>query len=366
MRFGHFRVWIRGLARRRWHTALLALILCLTLVGTGGLFYYHGLYRNLNSSVHRDDGYYFPEETVPEYTQQEEGLQAVDGPGQEALLRAWAREGKPLEDRNILNILLCGVDSSTGDARGGRSDAMILVSLNKRGRTVTLTSFLRDCCCYIDLNRDPNHPRTLLGRMADAYSLGGPATLMETLTAEYKIRIDDYVCVDFDSFPKLINTLGGVTLDVSQAEAAYINSAVPSMGGKFPQGPGAALTGEQALVYGRIVGDSEQARTERQQRLILAILDSARQSPPGQIVKAISEVLQHVRTDLTEDEVDTLAKDALMQGWLSYEVTQLRVPDLRVKDSGAAQLDGLRVLIVDYPQEAKRLQKAIYGYTNIK
>ena len=361
----------RALAHRRRRTALLAVILLITLAGSGGLLYY----RSLGVRVRRDDGYYFPEQAIPDEEQTgasfhlpATNLDGVDRALLEQALRAWARTGDALEDRSVLNILLCGVDSRSGDARGGRSDAVMLVSVNRRRRTVVLTSFLRDSCSYIDLSKDPNNPRAELGRLSGAYSLGGPATLMETLSADYKIHIDDFVCVDFNSFPKLIDALGGVTLDVSRAGAGYINRTVPGVKGKFPWGEGVQLTGAQALLYSR-VGQDDENRADHQRAVILAILERARQSSPGQVVKALGKTLRYVYTDLSEAEVDALAKDALTQGWLHYEVTQLRTPALpggEERTTGlSADVDGRRVWIVDYPREAQRLQEAIYGHTNL-
>ena len=330
-------------------------------------------YKSLNARIHRDEGYDFPAQAVTDPPEEpyETDLEDVALPRLRQSLQAWAEDAhnKPLEDRNVLNILLCGVDTQTGDAHGGRSDAVMLVSVNKRRRAITLTSILRDSCSYIDLAKDPNNPRAALGRVASAYSLGGPATLMETLAADYKIHIDDYFCVDFDSFPKLIDTLGGVALDVTRAEAGYINRTVPSMKGKFPWGDGVELTGEQALIYTRVSQEHDESRAARQQRLILAILDSARNSSPGQIVNALDKSLGYVRTNLAEEDVTDLAKDALLQGWLNYAVTQMRTPILPGEAGATAGLsayvNGQRMWIVDYPREAKRLQEAIYGYTNI-
>jgi len=361
------------LARRRWHTAVLAGILLITLAASGGLYYY----RSLGARVRRDDGYFFPKEPVPEEPARENpyvpppDLETVDEALLGQALRAWAQaENVPvLEDRSVLNILLCGVDSSTGDARGGHADAVLLVSVNRRRRMVTLTSILRDSYSYIDLSKDPNNPRTIVGHAASAYSLGGPATLMETLTASYKIRIDDFVCVDFNSFPKLIDALGGVTLDVSRAGAGYINRTVPGVKGKFPWGEGVELTGEQALLYTR-VSQTDESRADRQRAVILAILARARQSSPGQIVKTLGRTLRYVYTDLTEDEVNALSKEALTQGWLHYEVVQLRTPILPREEERptglSADVNGQRVWIVDYAREARRMQEAIYGFTDIE
>ncbi len=366
-----FRASVRAAARKRWRTALLAAILVLTLAASGGFFYY----RSLNSRIPRDEGYYFPPHAIAEPTEvtnAEVNLHhgQVDAPRLELSLAQWANNDQALmNDRSVLNILLCGIDTETGDTRGGRADAIILVSINKKKRDIIVTSFLRDSCTYIDLTRDTDNPRTQVGRIASAYSLGGPATLMKTLSANYKIPIDDYICVDFDSFPKLIDTLGGVTLDINLADADYINSTAPSVKGKFPSGEQVKLTGQQALIYSRINFDSDDARATRQRQLLMAIIERARESSPGQILKALSKILRQVSTDLTEDEVNALTKDAFSQGWLNYDVIQYyspALPDAKDATCLSAYVNNQRVLIVNYAQEAQRMQDNIYGSTSIK
>ena len=361
----------RSLARRRWSTALLAVILLLTLTAAWGLFYYQGL----NTRVRRDEGYYFPasaaeaEQANPMPHSQLPDLEQVDPAKLEQALQTWSQGGGAVEDRNVLNILLCGVDTQTGDARGGRSDAVMLVSVNRRRHAVVLTSVLRDSCSYIDLQKDPNNPRCVLGCVASAYSLGGPATLMETLSADYRIPVNDYVCVDFSSFPKLIDSLGGVALNIGRADADYIDENAHGLKEPFPWGEGVHLTGDQALLYTRVSPRDEQ-RADRQRAVILAILESARAASPGQVVQALGSALRYVRTSLGEEEAGDLAKEALTQGWLGYKVTQLRSPVLPGEGGQptalSADLDGRRVWIVDYAREAKRVQEAIYGHSEIE
>jgi anionic cell wall polymer biosynthesis LytR-Cps2A-Psr (LCP) family protein len=139
--------------------------------------------------------------------------------------------------------------------------------------------------------------------------------------------------------------------------------------GKFPWGEGVALSGEQALIYSR-VSQIDENRTDRQRAVILAILESARRASPGQVVKALDGTLRYVYTDLPEDEVRTLGKDALTQGWLGYDVVQLRTPVLpgeEGKPTGlSADINGQRAWIVDYGKEAKRVQEAIYGFSTVE
>jgi len=361
----------RKLLRRRLRTAVLAAVLALIILGAGGYFYF----RSLTGRIGYGEGYDFPGgDLVTEEDVQgmEVGMEGVDASTLDGYLRQWAENGiQKLDDSGILNILLCGVDSDNGGAQGGRSDAMMLVSVNRRKRTVTLTSFFRDSYSFINLTRDPQRPRVLFDRVNSAYSLGGPATLMETLENNYKIRIDDYISVDFESFPRLINALGGVRVDVTAAEAAYINRTAPSMHGKFPSGRQVKLNGRQALVYTRIRKlDSDVNRAARQRKVITAILESAKEATPGQILNTITGCLDHVRTNLARERIDNLVRDALTQGWLKYELRQLHSPTAPDYDSSptgfSTYITGRWLWIVDYPRDAQRLQREIYGVTNIQ
>jgi LCP family protein required for cell wall assembly len=209
-----------------------------------------------------------------------------------------------------------------------------------------------------------------MDRVNSAYSLGGPATLMDTLAENYKIIIDHYISVDLVSFPKLINALGGVRVDVTEQEAAYINRTSPSMNGEFPAGKQVKLNGQQALVFTRIRKlDSDVNRSARQRRVITAILQSASDANPRQVLDALRQTLKHVVTGLSEDEIDRLSKDALTQGWFNYEVRQLHSPLIEETSSPtgfSTYIDGRWFWVVDYPREAQRLQNELYGVTNIE
>jgi LCP family protein required for cell wall assembly len=263
--------------------------------------------------------------------------------------------------KNVLNVLLLGIDNNDGVPGTGRSDTMMLVSINKMTRRITMLSFLRDSYCYLNVGGQEWYHR-----LNSAYYLGGPEGMMEALSRLYKIKVDKYVTVDFQSFPTLIDALGGVAVDVTEAEAKYINRTAPTQKGKFPVGQGVKLTGYQALIYSRIRKlDSDVERAGRQQKVIESIIQSARAASPGQVYKALDETLPYVQTNFTRGEILGLIPSAM--GWLKFGMQKLSSPVLTGEERNAVggTINGMSILIVDYPMAARQAQLALYGESNI-
>ncbi len=285
-------------------------------------------------------------------------------------LYSWANnDGDKMHSKNVLNVLLCGIDSETGTASSGRADAMILVSINKKTNKIVLTSFFRDSYIYMDIPKKSGGSYGRYEKINAAYSLGGPATLIDTIEKNFKIEIDEYIAVDFASFKKLINALGGVTVDVEQNEAMFIRRT--SKQTSFPYGNDVKLNGTQALIYSRIRKlDSDVNRTERQRKIIKALLASAKSASSGQLVNAYKQTAEFIRTGYTQSEVISLLATAVAQGWMKYEINEITLPQEQGVEMASAYVNTSSarnqwVWIVDYPICAKKLQLAVYGETNI-
>ncbi len=146
-----------------------------------------------------------------------------------------------INDNMILNIMLIGSDSmSTGDH--GRSDSLMVLSLDLRHKKIKVTSLMRDIWVKI--------PGQGNDRLNAAYAYGGPKLTIETIEKNFGIYIDRYAIVDFEGFSNIIDALGGIDLELSSAECAYINKY---SGDKHTlKGSGMKhLTGLQALHYSR-------------------------------------------------------------------------------------------------------------------
>ncbi len=285
-------------------------------------------------------------------------------------LYSWANNGgDKMRSRNVLNVLLCGVDSETGTASSGRADAIMLVSINKKTQEIVLTSFFRDSYIYMDIPQQRGGTKGRYEKINAAYSLGGPATLIDTIEKNFKIEIDEYIAVDFASFKKLIDALGGVTVDVEQNEAMFIRRT--SSHKNFPYGNDVKLKGSQALIYSRIRKlDSDVNRTERQRKIIKALMTSAKSATSGQLVNAYKQTAEFIRTGYTQPEVISLLATAVTQGWMKYEITEITLPQEHGVEMASAYVNTSSarnqwVWIVDYPICAQKLQKAVYGETNI-
>lgn len=288
-------------------------------------------------------------------------------------LKKWATNGgEKLHSKNVINCLLCGVDTQEGTS--GRTDAMILVSLNKKTNKITLVSFMRDCYTYMDINGADRWYK-----INSAYNWGGPATLVETIENNYKIEINNYVTVDFDTFPKLINALGGVTLEVQDYEARYINRTTVHT---IESGPNVTLDGWEALVFARIRysdADGDVSRTRRQRQLVTALMQKAKSASVGQLNNLLNTVLPYVRTNYRKSQIFALGTQALMQNWIAFPMEQQVCPILTNSEDGTQKLTGkdsyMRtgygsaqefVWIVDYQLDAQRIQNALYGMSNIE
>ena len=191
---------------------------------------------------------------------------------------------------DLVNILLIGQDRREGEDRA-RSDTMILCTFNKATKEVTMTSFLRDLYVPIPGYQD--------NRINAAYAFGGMPLLNDTLKDNFGIHIDGNVEVDFTQFSQIIDLLGGVSMELRQDEADAINQSVP---GSLTAGE-QWLTGSQALAYARIRNldaDGDFSRTNRQRKLITALLQAYKGADLSSILSLVVEALPMITTDMSK------------------------------------------------------------------
>ncbi len=349
--------------RRKYVLTAVAVFLLLSIVVSIAVVYTRLLGRVKLDPGTRPSGYTSPNASEAHDPDFPAMYDITDASDLEGFLRQWwynGGEDKIRYSKDVFNVLLLGEDNPDG-SEYGRSDSIMLVSVNKKNRTVSMLSFLRDSYCYMNVNGQEHW-----ARLNAAYNLGGPAEMMEAVTRLYKIRVDKYVSVNFSGFKKLIDTLGGVTVDVTAQEARYINRTAPSMNRSFPSGEGVRLNGAQALVYCRIRKlDSDNARTMRQQKVIQAIIASARGASLGRVYDALEGVLAHVSTNFSQGEITALIPQAI--GWLRYGTQQFSSPLVHGSNRSAigAVIHGAQVWVVDYPFAAQQVQMALYGESNI-
>ncbi len=252
-------------------------------------------------------------------------------------------------DDNVLNILLIGTDSRNPSVDRGRSDSMILVSVNKKTKKVIMTSFLRDTWVQI--------PDIGPQRLNAAYAYGGPPLLVKTMQANFGIRIDKYVTINFNSFKDTIDTIGGVDIRVTDEEVPYINRGAKNSE-KLKQGGKYTLNGEQALAYSRIryIG-TDFGRTQRQRNVMDEIFRKTKGMSLSELSDFLEKILPNVSTNFEKSEIFWLLLK--VSDYLSYPRTEQSIPN-----TGSFKnmvIDGMMVLGIDFEKYNKELKESIYG-----
>lgn len=270
----------------------------------------------------------------------------------------WATIGndKHMTSKNVINVLLIGADSRQG-TNSGNTDVMMLLSLNRKTKQLKLVSFLRDSYLYVE-----GEDNAYCTKLNAAFSMGGPETLVKTIENNYKINIDNYVMVNFESFKAIVDAMGGIQVDVQQYEADYNYKKFKI---ELPVGNGVTLNGEQALCFCRIRGcdsDGDVSRTRRQRQVIDSIVSRVKEASVSDLNKYIDILLPYVDTGYSEGQILSLGIKAITGGWANYERTQLQMPPEDCRTSGSANM---WIWVVDYQLAANRLQNELYGQSNI-
>lgn len=301
---------------------VLCVILSVVLLIFGsGLLYYYSILNSMN----------FKDIIKPNNTTSTDpSVSALLGDGTQLSLT----DGELLQDAKVLNIMLFGEDNRKGSDHG-RSDTMIMLSIDNRHKKLKMTSFQRDTYVYI-----PNYGYNKLNA---SYTYGGAPLAIQTIEANFGIKIDRYAVVDFNSFIDIIDTLGGIDIELAQDEIDYINYQMykneqtdnPSL---ITDAPGVVhLTGQQALWYSRnrglTVGEDGNTigidgddwdRTSRQRKLLETLFTDMKSADLGQIITIVGKVGPLVTTNLKKDEITALVSHSLT--YLKYEVVQYNIP----------------------------------------
>lgn len=261
----------------------------------------------------------------------------------------------------VKNILLIGVDAREGEeAEKTRSDTMMLVTIDTRNKQIKLTSFLRDM--YLEI------PGYREDKLNAAQSHGGTQLLVDTLEHNFKVDIDNYMLVSFDMFTAIIDELGGVDVEITDKEAKYINSKdhmdIEDVYA-FPEALSGGMqhfTGAQALWYSRIrYLDSDFMRTQRQRKVITAIVKEAVGQSPFALLDMVEKVMPMVKTDLTEDEMMDLGLHALT--YLKYDIVQMQVP---LSDAyKSAKRRGQDVLLPDMDKNRTAFKQFVFEKADV-
>lgn len=268
--------------------------------------------------------------------------------------------GKPCQEDGVIHILLIGNDSRE-NGEEGRSDAMILLSVSSKTKSVYLTSLLRDM--YVEI---PGHEGN---RLNAAYSFGGPELLLKTVEENLGISVNRYVLVNFEAFANLVDAVGGVELELTNEEVSLVNGYLVEYNMLTGREEGTDyldsslsgmihLNGPQALAYSRnrYIG-TDFGRTKRQRMVlekVIGKLPLALLSEPG---KVLGGLLGNLTTNLTK--ADCLRLSLQAGKLLTYDMVQESIP---IEGSYQnATIRGMAVLEVDFGKNKEYLRRSIYG-----
>lgn len=234
---------------------------------------------------------------------------------------------------NYRNIALFGIDSRDQDsyASGSRSDCIIIASINEDTNEVKLTSIYRDT--YLKIT---GHS---LDKVTHAYAYGGPALAISTLNTNLDLNITEFVAVNFEAVADIVNSLGGVSVNITSAELNYINEYIDATSKNtgikskhITKAGTQTIDGVQAVAYCRIryTSGGDYKRTERMRTIIDACLSKAKTLSLVQLNSAANTILEKIERNISTGELlALLPKIASFKitdsiGW-PYEVKSAKI-----------------------------------------
>lgn len=254
----------------------------------------------------------------------------------------------------VANFLLFGIEEIGG---GGRTDTMMIASINLQDKSIKLTSLMRDC--YVEIEGHGSN------KLNAAYAFGGADLLVDTVEKNFKIHIDGYASVNFDSFEKIVDMLGGVEIELGSAEANYLNTTnyISNPSYRNVKAGWNTLNGNQALGYARIRkvstlggANNDFGRTLRHRRLLNAIFDKYKSKSYIDLVTIMYDILPMIKTNLNSTQISDVIEQVLENGITTID--NYRIP------AEGCYTDGRNehgyVLLLDFEANIKEMYKNIY------
>jgi polyisoprenyl-teichoic acid--peptidoglycan teichoic acid transferase len=270
-------------------------------------------------------------------------------------------EAPPTLSQATLNILLLGTDARPGDVDPTRTDALVLVRIDRDRERVSMLSIPRDLWV--------SYPSGGEGRINAAYAVGeqrfgpggGAALAKSTVERLLSVEVEHFVLINFQGFETLIDQLGGITLDVPTAlyDPAYPTEDYGTIEVRFDTGP-QLLDAERALIYARTRhADSDFGRNQRQQLVLMAIFERIRERGLLQQLASLDDYTRSMRgfvqTDLSRGrmlELAGFARGLNSDNIVRYAIDSRSIVDLRDPATFAAEPQALARLVRQFTGEA--------------
>lgn len=287
-------------------------------------------------------------------------LNAIDKVKLDTSKIAVESDAQKLQDNNdnITNIALYGVDSrEESNDTGSRSDSIMVLTIDKSRNKIKLSSIVRDT--YVNI------PGRGMDKINHAYAFGGPELAISTINSNFGLAIKDFVTVDFFGLAKVVDSIGGVQLDIQSEEVQYINQYVKEIANienvtpKYISTPGKqTVNGIQAVAYARIryTAGGDFKRAERQRTLLMTIFEKVKTMEKTQYINIINEMLPNIKTNMSSTQLISLATEVLSGNNMALQ--QIKFP--LDKNSGGKTINGVYYYVTDLEANKKALQDYIY------
>lgn len=250
-----------------------------------------------------------------------------------------------VSDEAVQNILIIG-DDSARKGETGRSDTMILLSIDRKNSQIKMTSIMRDS--YVAI------PGKGSNRINASYNSGGVKLAVETVEHNFGVDIDNYVKVGFNSFEKIIDKMGGIQVQLTSTQAKYMTTYGVS---NFTGAGVWQMGGADALQYVRMRRfDDDFKRTGRQRDVVEQLMGKIAKYNTVDLTNLMTDVLPAIDTDISRAEL--IAMIAEVTEFAGYEIKQFSIPA-----NGTWQgksINKAAVLVIDVDENARQLADFIY------
>ncbi len=364
-------LWKKFRGWKLWQQVLAWVLAAVLVLGLAGYGYFHSKYRLMQIS----DGDFSSSEVSAEGDTQDQlendELQSRQDSGQLEDTDAIEATGEVESDQSVFNILLIGTDDRTTEFNdNARGDTCILLSINRETNQIHLVSFERAIGVKIPYGEYEGQWDWL----THMFWYGGPRMMTQVVRENFKIDVTRYIRVNIHTFMELVDSVGGVDIDMTEAECNNINHPE----GTFTAGnikgmhvenivqqdlvPGVNhLNGATAMCYARLRAiDDDWHRVERQRKVILAAVQNLKKLSITELDQLLNNVLPLIQTNLTEADIASLLPEA--ETFVNMDYDTITFP---LKHTYGL-MDGMcsrKVLALDFETNSQELQSFLYGET---
>ena len=266
------------------------------------------------------------------------------------------------QEEGVYNILLLGEEAIDSGTARGRTDVIIIATLNTNEKSIKLTSLMRDTLVQI--------PGYLDNKLNTAYEKGGINLLYQTIALNFDIKIDGCAMVSFENFEKIVDQLGGLEITLTASEAKYLNHTnyISKPQYRTVVEGTQLMNGNQVLGYTRIrkraavTGkNNDYGRTDRHRIVLDAIFEKYKTKSKIDLLTTMFGLLPMIDTDIKDTNFEFLLNAFIETG--ATKIEQLRIPaDGTFTDT--VKVRGLDALIPDMEENVAILHEFIFG--NVK